>query len=50
MAYYAVPRYVDFVGEIPKTGTHRVQYGVLKERGKTPTMWDRESVGYEVKR
>jgi carnitine-CoA ligase len=50
MAHYAIPRYVDFVPEIPKTGTHRVQYGVLKERGKTPTMWDRESVGYEVKR
>jgi crotonobetaine/carnitine-CoA ligase len=50
MAYYAVPRYVDFVSEIPKTGTERVQYGVLRERGITATAWDREKAGYEVKR
>jgi crotonobetaine/carnitine-CoA ligase len=50
MAHYAVPRYVDFVDEIPKTGTQRVQYGVLRERGITPTAWDREKHGYEVKR
>jgi carnitine-CoA ligase len=50
MAHYAVPRYVDFVEEIPKTGTHRVQYGILRERGITPTAWDREQAGYQVKR
>lgn len=50
MAHYAVPRYVDFVGEIPKTGTQRVQYGVLRERGITPTVWDREKHGYQVKK
>jgi crotonobetaine/carnitine-CoA ligase len=49
MAHYAVPRYVEFLSEIPKTGTHRVQYGILKERGKTATMWDRETAGYRVK-
>jgi crotonobetaine/carnitine-CoA ligase len=50
MAHYAVPRYVDFVEEIPKTGTQRVQYGVLRERGITPTAWDREKAGYQVQR
>jgi crotonobetaine/carnitine-CoA ligase len=50
MAHYAIPRYVDFVDEIPKTGTQRVQYGVLRERGITATAWDREKAGYEVKR
>jgi carnitine-CoA ligase len=50
MAHYAVPRYVDLVDEIPKTGTQRVQYGVLRERGITPTAWDREKAGYQVKR
>ncbi|MBI2964348.1 MAG: AMP-binding protein [Deltaproteobacteria bacterium] len=48
MAHYAVPRYVDFVEDIPKTGTQRVQYGVLRERGITPTAWDRERAGYQV--
>ncbi|HSD11867.1 MAG TPA: AMP-binding protein [Candidatus Binatia bacterium] len=50
MAHYAIPRYVDFVEEIPKTGTHRVQYGVLRERGITETAWDREKAGYQVKK
>lgn len=50
MAHYAVPRYVDFVADIPKTGTQRVQYGVLSERGITPTAWDREKAGYQVAR
>ncbi len=50
MAHYAIPRYVDLVEEIPKTGTQRVQYGVLRERGITKTAWDREKAGYEVAR
>jgi carnitine-CoA ligase len=50
MAHYAVPRYVDFVEEIPKTGTQRVQYGVLRERGITKTAWDREKAGYQLKK
>ena len=41
VARYAVPRYVEIVDELPKTGTQRVQYGVLKERGITPATWDR---------
>ncbi len=50
MASYAIPRYVDFVEEIPKTGTQRVQYGVLRERGITRTAWDRERAGYPMKK
>ncbi|MDA8057353.1 MAG: AMP-binding protein [Actinomycetota bacterium] len=41
VAGYAVPRYVEIVDELPKTGTQRVRYGVLKERGITPATWDR---------
>jgi carnitine-CoA ligase len=50
MAYYAVPRYVEFVDELPKTGTQRIQYGELKQRGITPQTWDREEAGYKVQR
>jgi len=45
VARYAVPRYVEVVDEIPKTGTQRVRYGVLKERGLTPGTWDRLAAG-----
>ena len=50
MAHYAIPRFVDVVDELPKTGTQRVQYAALKERGLTPTAWDRERAGFEVQR
>jgi crotonobetaine/carnitine-CoA ligase len=50
MAYYAIPRYVEFADSLPKTGTQRIQYGVLKTRGITPDTWDREADGYRVKR
>jgi crotonobetaine/carnitine-CoA ligase len=50
MAYYAVPRYVEIVDEIPKTATHRVQYGILRQRGIGPGAWDREQHGYKVER
>lgn len=49
MAYYAVPRYVEFVDELPKTGTHRIQYAALKARGVAGA-WDREQAGIKVTR
>jgi len=50
IAYYAMPRFIEIVSEIPKTGTQKVQHLVLKERGVTPTAWDREKAGYLVRR
>jgi carnitine-CoA ligase len=49
MAYFAVPRYVEFVAELPKTGTQRIQYAALKERGAARA-WDREKAGITVAR
>lgn len=42
MATYALPRYVELVGEIPKTPTERPRYAELRARGVTPATWDRE--------
>jgi crotonobetaine/carnitine-CoA ligase len=50
MARHAIPRYVEFVTELPKTATERNQYATLKARGLTPETWDREQAGYELKR
>ncbi|UGS34906.1 AMP-binding protein [Capillimicrobium parvum] len=50
MARHAIPRYVEFVDELPKTATERNQYATLKARGLTPETWDREQVGYQLKR
>ena len=38
---FAVPRYIDFVPELPRTENGKVQKYKLSERGITPTCWDR---------
>lgn len=50
LAYFAVPRYVDLVNQLPATENGKVQKFKLRERGITPTAWDREAVGYKLKR
>jgi len=40
LAKYAVPRYIRFVDEFPKTNTHRVIKRVLEQEGVTDDTWD----------
>jgi crotonobetaine/carnitine-CoA ligase len=42
MAYFMVPRYVDVVDDIPRTGTLRVKKTDMKKQGVTDRTWDRE--------
>ena len=48
LAYFAVPRYVEFVGALPLTENGKVRKAVLRERGITAAMWDREAAGVRV--
>ena len=50
MPYFAVPRYVEFVMDMPKTPTEKLRKHILREAGLTPETWDREAVGYVVRR
>jgi crotonobetaine/carnitine-CoA ligase len=50
MAYYAIPRYVEFVEVLPKAETQRIQYGILRQRGNTEATWDRQQAGHVVER
>ncbi|GIU93377.1 MAG: ATP-dependent acyl-CoA ligase [Acidimicrobiia bacterium] len=50
MAHFAVPRYVRFVAELPKTPSQRIQKYLLREEGITPDTWDRDAAGYRVRR
>lgn len=50
MSYFAVPRYVDYLPQLPATENGKVQKFKLRERGVTDTTWDREAVGYQVAR
>ncbi len=42
MPGFAVPRFLEFVDELPKTPSERVQKVKLRERGVTATTLDRE--------
>ena len=50
MPYFAVPRYVEFLDTIPKTPSAKIQKNKLRDRGLSAAVWDREAVGYKVKR
>jgi crotonobetaine/carnitine-CoA ligase len=50
LAYFAIPRYVDIVSELPVTENGKVRKAVLRERGVTETTWDREAAGYKLRR
>jgi len=50
LAYFAVPRFIDFVEELPTTESGKVQKYKLRDRGVTPGTWDREAAGYRLRR
>ncbi len=51
MSYFAVPRFVEAVtGELAKTPTGKLQKTPLREAGVTAATWNRDSVGYVVRR
>jgi crotonobetaine/carnitine-CoA ligase len=42
---FMVPRYIDFLEQLPQTATEKVKKKDLRERGITPTTWDRIRAG-----
>jgi crotonobetaine/carnitine-CoA ligase len=50
LPYFAIPRYVEVVDELPKTATMRVQKHLLRDAGVTETTWDFEALGLTVAR
>jgi crotonobetaine/carnitine-CoA ligase len=45
LPYFAVPRYVDVLSELPLTASGKVEKYRLRERGVTASTWDRERAG-----
>jgi len=43
LPYFAIPRYLEFVRELPTTESGKVQKYKLRERGVTEKTWDRET-------
>lgn len=50
LPYYAVPRYVDIVDELPKNDLGKVLKTDLRARGVGAGTWDAQAAGFEVER
>ncbi len=50
LPYFAVPRYLEFIAELPKTPTGKVLKRDLRTIGSSTAEWDREQHGWTVKR
>jgi crotonobetaine/carnitine-CoA ligase len=50
IAYFAIPRYVRVVKQMPLTENGKIKKGVLRDDGVTADTWDREAAGYKLRR
>ena len=50
MPRHWVPRFVEYVSELPRTDSHKLKKADLREAGVTPETWDREQAGIVYKR
>ncbi|WP_330231488.1 AMP-binding protein [Nocardia sp. NBC_00508] len=50
MPRFMVPRYVEFMDELPKTPTAKVRKFILRENAVNENTWDREAAGIVVPR
>jgi crotonobetaine/carnitine-CoA ligase len=50
LPYFAVPRFIEFRDELPRTPTSKVQKFKLRDEGVTPQTWDGEHAGFKVTR
>ncbi|CAE6855795.1 Long-chain-fatty-acid--CoA ligase [Paraburkholderia aspalathi] len=50
LAYFAIPRFIEFMDDLPKTENGKIQKYRLRERGTGSDTWDREAAGYQLKR
>ena len=48
LPYFAIPRFIEVVAELPRTENGKVQKYKLRERGVTEHAWDRQAVAHGV--
>lgn len=46
--YFFVPRYIEFVDELPMTPTNKVQKYKLREKGLSGNVWDRSKTAFKL--
>lgn len=48
--YFFVPRFIEFVDELPYTPTNKIQKFKLREKGITVNTWDATAAGFKAER
>lgn len=49
LPYFAIPRFIELIAELPTTENGKVQKFALRDRGVTAATWDREAHGVPVR-
>jgi crotonobetaine/carnitine-CoA ligase len=50
LPYFAVPGFLEFFDDLPRTENGKIQKFQLRERGVTAATWSREAAGVQIKR
>jgi crotonobetaine/carnitine-CoA ligase len=50
LPYFAIPRFVEILDELPRNAVERVMKHLLRDRGVTAETWDFEALGFSVTR
>ena len=50
LPYFALPRYIEFRDDLPRSPVGRVLKRELREEGVTPNTWDAEAEGVDYER
>ncbi|MGM5069131.1 AMP-binding protein [Rhodococcus qingshengii] len=50
LPYFAVPQFIEFRDELPKTPTGKITKHLLRAEGRTVRTWDRDAAGFVVRR
>ena len=50
MPAYWVPRFIEYLPELPRTESHKLKKADMREAGITEGTWDREKAGVKLKR
>ena len=50
LTYFAIPRYIDLLDQLPLTENGKIRKFVLRERGVTAATWDRDAAGITLRR
>jgi crotonobetaine/carnitine-CoA ligase len=50
MPFFMLPRYIEFVDDMPRTPSAKIEKYKLVEAGLSAAAWDREKAGYRIER